>query len=178
MSPLPPLIFEIMKIKNRESLADTGYSPEVCYDTAKLEYEYSINRRSKLDAKINVVIAAYAFMTPMLCGNVSTANIKQLVEFYPYWVIVLLAFIIRCICCLWKLFSIQELSHFDIGEIEDTHLYYRPSKVAARYIIISYRNITESNNEKMNKLYGVYDDLVKCTMIVVIIAVVLKCMIR
>lgn len=146
------LNFNYEHVSDEESTMKASEENKIAYEVAKFEYEHSLKRNEKLDQKICIVLAVYAFLANMLSDTLADTNVDLAVHciisilFYNAIILVGLYF-------LWQLKKIIELlkskdtNRFDTDYLVESMLDYEKDKIAKD--MCKYYAECVSNNDKL-----------------------------
>lgn len=138
-------------------------SANLCFDIMKTEYDYELNRSSKLDNKINItltlcgVLFLYIMKFFNIIGVLNKESVFNSQNVTTFFVIVsaliyiaIIVFYLKAILKLIALLNPLNYLHINCDEIFDKALISEPDDITAYYISTKYLAATAKNAETNN----------------------------
>lgn len=142
-------------------------------DAIKFEYAHSIKRSERLDNKIYITLAVYAFLSVLLSNSfVACQDYTMFVGVY-YTILAIIGFLFLLVLIkLLMLLKSSEMRHYNcISLLKDDNLQTDDASICTEYI-----EFTEYNNEKLNKKNKDFNIYTNVTVLVIIGIIVLNFM--
>ena len=173
---------EIDKVKKQENVQTSNSSVGLCYEAIKAEYDYCVQRAEKLESKVNILLAACAFLFALLAAVIDKAGqfsfpvtIIDLI-----WILVYSIFLVGTIgfyiFMMFKLVGLLKsirMARLDSGNILIKGLPDESEITTVKYIGLLYVQHTTENNALIETRYTEFNKCINLFLVNMLLLIVL-----